>query len=86
MSAPQSPRELREEILRKHARTGPNGNVSRCYPPPGRSGAAKVIFRTKGAAERAEKELTERTETLHMRPYPCSHADHWHLSKMGATS
>jgi hypothetical protein len=83
---PQHPRELRAEILRKHARVGPNGRLSRCYPPPGHNSVAKVIFRTRGAAERAEKELTERTETLHMIAYQCRYAAHWHLSKMGATS
>lgn len=80
--------DLRDEILRKHAPTGPSGHISRCYPPAADRPYAKtkVIFRTEAAAMRAEAELAERTEALRQETYPCRYADHWHLTKRRGAS
>lgn len=76
-----TPRELRLEILRKHARLGPNGQVSRCSRERGSHPGGKVIFRTRAKAERAAAELANRTCALEQDVYECRHAAHFHLTK-----
>lgn len=73
--------QLREEIIVRHARVGPNGRPSRCAASATAGGRPKVIFPTMAAAATAEQELTERTFSVRQTAYPCPYGPHFHLTK-----
>jgi hypothetical protein len=68
---------VRRQILCGYARTGPNGDLSRCSDPRvGRR--AKVIFNTRGATQLAAEALAEQAGSPHRDVYRCPSGDHWH--------
>jgi hypothetical protein len=73
--------QLREDILVRYARVGPNGRPSRCAASAAGGGRPKVIFPTTAAATDAEQELTERTLSIRQDVYPCPYGPHFHLTK-----
>ena len=72
---------LREEIIARHARLGPNGYPSRCAGSATGGGRPKVVFSTMAAAAQAERELTDLTYSLRQDVYPCAYGAHFHLTK-----
>lgn len=76
-----TPRELRQEIIRRHAKLGPNGQLSLCNAEKGAHPGGKVTFRTQATAEQAVAELAALTETLVQTVYKCRHHNHFHMSK-----
>lgn len=76
-----TPSEFRMQILTKHARLGPSGQLSRCCHQRGTHPAGKVIFPTLSSAVLAAHELAERTEALRQDVYSCRHGQHFHLTK-----
>lgn len=73
--------DLRAEILRKHARLGRSGYLSRCSAQKSGLPRGKVIFRTEAAAQRAADELLAWGLGYPQHAYLCPHGSHFHLSK-----
>jgi len=79
----------REEILRRHARLGRGGYLSRCAAEKSVHPRGKVIFRTEAAARRAADELVAWALGYRQDVYPCPSGGHFHLTKQqqrGASS